>query len=51
MDMEFLNNVKEKATDLAQAGVAQSKRLVEIAKLKTSIVFGYTVYSQRLRVR
>ena len=36
MDMEFLNNVKEKATDLAQAGVAQSKRLVEIAKLKTS---------------
>ena len=36
MDMEFLNNVKEKAADLAQAGVAQSKRLVEIAKLKTS---------------
>ena len=36
MDMEFFNNVKEKATDLAQAGVAQSKRLVEIAKLKTA---------------
>ena len=36
MDMEFLNNVKEKAADLAQAGVAQSKRRVEIAKLKTS---------------
>ena len=36
MDMEFLNNVKERAADLAQAGVAQSKRLMEIAKLKTS---------------
>ena len=36
MDMEFLNNVKERAADLAQAGVAQSKRLMDIAKLKTS---------------
>ena len=30
------DNLKDKATDLAQAGVAQSKRLAEIAKLKTS---------------
>ena len=29
-------NLKDKATDLAQAGVAQSKRLAEIAKLKTA---------------
>ena len=29
-------NLKDKATDLAQAGVAQSKRLAEIAKLKMS---------------
>lgn len=28
--------LKDKATDLAQAGVAQSKRLAEIAKLKTA---------------
>ena len=34
--MGFLDDVKEKATDLAQAGVAQSKRLMEIAKLKAS---------------
>ena len=29
-------SLKDKATDLAQAGVAQSKRLAEIAKLKTA---------------
>ena len=29
-------SLKDRATDLAQAGVAQSKRLAEIAKLKTS---------------
>ena len=34
--MGFFDNYKEKATDLAQAGVAQSKRLAEIAKLKTA---------------
>lgn len=34
--MGLLGNIKEKATDLAQAGVAQSKRLAEIAKLKTA---------------
>lgn len=34
--MGFFDNLKEKATDLAQAGVAQSKRLAEIAKLKTA---------------
>ena len=34
--MEFLDNAKEKAVDLAQAGVEQSKRLAEIAKLKIS---------------
>ena len=34
--MAFFDNLKEKATDLAQAGVAQSKRLGEIAKLKAS---------------
>lgn len=34
--MEFIDNFKEKATDLVQAGVAQSKRLAEIAKLKTA---------------
>ena len=34
--MGFLDEVKEKATDLAQAGVAQSKRLMEIAKLKAA---------------
>ncbi len=28
--------LKDRATDLAQAGVAQSKRLAEIAKLKTA---------------
>ena len=34
--MGFFDNLKGKATDLAQAGVAQSKRLGEIAKLKAS---------------
>ena len=34
--MGFFDNLKDKATDLAQAGVAQSKRLAEIAKLKTA---------------
>ena len=34
--MGFLDDFKEKTTDLAQAGVAQSKRLAEIAKLKLS---------------
>ncbi len=37
--MEFnkvLNNIMEKATDLAQTGVVKSKQLAEIAKLKTS---------------
>ena len=34
--MGFLDNAKEKAVDLAQAGVEQSKRLAEIAKLKIS---------------
>ena len=29
-------NLRDRATDLAQAGVAQSKRLAEIAKLKTA---------------
>jgi hypothetical protein len=33
--MGFFDTLKDKATDLAQAGVAQSKRLAEIAKLKT----------------
>ena len=31
---DTLDTLKDKATDLAQAGVAQSKRLAEIAKLK-----------------
>lgn len=34
--MGFLDNAKEKAVDLAQVGVEQSKRLAEIAKLKIS---------------
>ena len=34
--MGFFDTFKEKATDLAQAGVAQSKRLAEIARLKTA---------------
>jgi len=34
--MGFFDNLKNKATDLAQAGVAQSKRLGEIAKLKAN---------------
>lgn len=33
---DTLDTLKDKATDLAQAGVAQSKRLAEIAKLKMS---------------
>lgn len=31
---DTFDSLKDKATDLAQAGVAQSKRLAEIAKLK-----------------
>jgi hypothetical protein len=34
--MGFFDALKDRATDLAQAGVAQSKRLAEIAKLKTA---------------
>lgn len=34
--MGFFDALKSKATDLAQTGVAQSKRLAEIAKLKTA---------------
>ena len=34
MAKEILDVLKDKAADLAQAGVAQSKRLAEIAKLK-----------------
>lgn len=34
--MGFFDNFKEKANNLAQVGVAQSKRLAEIAKLKTA---------------
>lgn len=34
--MGFFDSIKDRAVDLAQAGVAQSKRLGEIAKLKTS---------------
>lgn len=34
--MGFFDNMKEKATDLAQSGIAQSKRLAEIAKLKAA---------------
>ena len=33
---DTFDTLKDKATDLAQAGVAQSKRLAEIAKLKMS---------------
>lgn len=33
---DTLDALRGKATDLAQAGVAQSKRLAEIAKLKTA---------------
>ena len=33
---DTLDTLKDKTTDLAQAGVAQSKRLMEIAKLKMS---------------
>ena len=34
--MAFFDQLKEKVTDLAQAGVAKSKQLAEIAKLKTA---------------
>ena len=34
--MGFFDNLKEKASDLAQTGVAKSKQLAEIAKLKTA---------------
>ena len=34
--MGFFDSLKGKATDLAQAGVSQSKRLAEIAKLKVN---------------
>ena len=34
--MAFFDNLKEKMTDLAQTGVAKSKKLAEIAKLKTA---------------
>ena len=34
--MGFFDSLKGKATDLAQAGVSQSKRLAEIAKLKAA---------------
>lgn len=34
--MDFINDLQEKATDLAQSVVATSKRLAEIAKLKAS---------------
>ena len=34
--MGFFDSLKDKATDLAQAGVSQSKKLAEIAKLKAA---------------
>ena len=34
--MAFFDQLKEKVTDLAQAGVAKSKQLAEIAKLKAA---------------
>lgn len=34
--MAFFDNLKEKVTDLAQAGVAKSKQMAEIAKLKAA---------------
>ena len=34
--MDFINDLQERATDLAQSVVATSKRLAEIAKLKAS---------------
>ena len=36
--MDTLDSLKDKAVDLAQAGVAQSRRLAEIAKLKMANV-------------
>jgi len=34
--MDFFDNLKDKVTDLAQSGVAKSRQLAEIAKLKTA---------------
>lgn len=34
--MAFFDNLKEKVTDFAQAGVAKSKQMAEIAKLKAA---------------
>ena len=34
MPMNFLDNLKDEAKDLAQTGVAKSKQVAEIAKLK-----------------
>ena len=34
--MALFDNLREKATDLAQSGAAKAKQLTEIAKLKTS---------------
>ena len=34
--MDFFDNLKDKAIDLAQSGVAKSRQLAEIAKLKTA---------------
>ena len=34
--MGFFDSLKDRATDLAQAGVSQSKKLAEIAKLKAA---------------
>ena len=34
--MALFDNLKERATDLAQSGAAKAKQLAEIAKLKTS---------------
>ena len=44
--MDFKNtfeNLKDRAVGLAQAGAAQSKRLAEIAKLKTAQTLKYSV--------
>ncbi len=34
--MDFFDNLRDKVTDLAQSGVAKSRQLAEIAKLKTA---------------
>ena len=34
--MAFLDSLKEKAVDLAQAGATKSKQVAEIVKLKTA---------------